>query len=1088
MKRIFLFIASFFILILVSSQSRFPFVENKGQWKEDFLFRTDIPGGAMFLEEGGIMYHFVDWSEWHHMHGVNNPQGIDPIIKGHAVKVEFVDANLPEKILQEDKQSNYHNYYLGNDPTLWVSKLYPHGTIIMKNIWDGIDIKYYNAGGRLKYDLIVAPGTDFQQIKLRYTGADKLFLDGGALKILTSLGEITEDKPFAYQMVNGEKVGIVCEYILNNNVVSFHLDKIIDPSLPIYIDPTLIFATYSGSTADNFGMTATYDLQGNLYAGGTAYGPGYPVTVGAYQTTAIAGLSISGITDVAITKFSPDGVNQIYSTYLGGGTTNSGAETVNSMIVNMNDELCVFGVTSSSNFPHTPGAYDSTFAGGPAVNMSSNTGVNFAAGTDLYVTRFTNDGSGLLGSTFIGGSATDGLNYNDDLGYYDLCVNYGDQFRGEIYVDSINNIYVTSSTRSSDFPTVNPYQSTLSGTQDAVIFKLSSDCSSLLFSTYLGGASKDAGYGIKVVKNNQVYITGGTNSADFPTDTSAYQPAYGGGSADAFIVKLSTGGDSLLASTLLGTIGYDQSYFIEVDVDEDVYVYGQTLSPATFPTLNTTYVNNNSCQFISKFSPLLDSIIYSTKFGNDNGNINISPTAFLVDFCENIYISGWGANILLPTPLTGMPVTADAMQPSSGDGYNFYLAVFEMEMTSMYYGSYFGGGVSHEHVDGGTSRFDKNGVVYQAVCAGCGSNDDFPTTPGVWSNTNNSSNCNNGLFKFQFNFAGVLANFLAPDTVCSNYSIDFTNSSSGNINYYHWDFGDGNTSLLPNPTHIYTAPGTYTIQLIVEDTSLSTCISIDTAYKQITIINGDTTFTLPTITICQGDGVQIGLPNDPSLTYLWSPSASLNDPAVSNPMATPSISTLYTLNIDDGLCVDTIFRQVLVDLPPVANFDFVTYVSCNGVSLVFNDLSINADSVFFVINGVLVPYGVDSIQVAWSSAYTITMLAVNGECMDTMSLSYTSGNFGDLFQIEMPNVFTPFVTNGLNDTFCPIGLNGEYCYKLHIFNRWGTEIWESEYEEPCWDGLHKDTDARAVDGVYFYVIEFQGGDQAGFLHLISHIE
>jgi gliding motility-associated-like protein len=156
------------------------------------------------------------------------------------------------------------------------------------------------------------------------------------------------------------------------------------------------------------------------------------------------------------------------------------------------------------------------------------------------------------------------------------------------------------------------------------------------------------------------------------------------------------------------------------------------------------------------------------------------------------------------------------------------------------------------------------------------------------------------------------------------------------------------------------------------------------------------------------------------------------------------------------------------------------------VSLALNNLSTNADSVRFFLNGVPLPVGADSAVLDWSSSYTITLWAYNGVCVDSMSLMFNSGNFGDLFDLDMPNVFTPFNTLGMNDHFCPIGLNGEYCYKLHVFNRWGTEIWESEYEEPCWDGLHKDTDNKAVDGIYYFVVEFQGGDQASFFHLISH--
>ncbi len=1087
MKRTITLFFSFLFLCNLWSQSRFSFIENKGQWDGDFLYKADIPSGAMFLEKGGITYHFVDWHEIYDMHGTPLIPDHDAVIKGHSVKVNFVNSSAPSSVISSQPQSYYTNFYRGNDSRRWVRKLYPVAQVLCKNIWPGIDIQYYSAGGKMKYDFIVHPGADYKNIQLNYQGADKISLKDGGVVITTSLGEITEEKPFAYQNIDGDKVSIACVYKLSGNQVSFAMTDLADPSLPVIIDPTLIFATYSGSTADNFGMTATFNDAGNLYGGGTAFGVGYPVTAGAYQTTAIAGFNVAGITDVVITKYSPDGVSQVYSTYLGGGTTNSGTETIHSMIVDNYDNLCVYGVTSSNNFPVTTGAYDTTFNGGSFMSFPQN-GSTFDIGTDIYVTKFNNAGTALIGSTFIGGSANDGVNFNTNTALYDsLMFNYGDQFRGEIYVDSLDNIYVATSTYSPDFPTLNAYQPAIAGNQDAVVFKFNPTLDTLIFSTFLGGTGKDAAYAIKVDEFNNMFVTGGTSSNNFPTTAGVYQPAYAGGKTDAYLVKISAGGNILMHSTLMGTNGYDQSFCVELDPYRDVYLYGQTSNSGAFPVVNAGYANANSGQFICKFDSTLSTLLFSSKFGNDNFGINISPTAFLVDKCGNIYISGWGANILQSTPLNGMPVTANALQGTNGDGFNFYLAAFSTNFGSLLYGSYFGGNLSHEHVDGGTSRFSRQGVVYQSVCAGCQNNDDFPTTPGVWSTTNNSSNCNNGLFKFQYELPTVVADFNIPDTLCSTYDITFNNTTVGG-NYFHWDFGDGDTSLLHDPVHTYPGPGTYVIELIVIDTTFITCVSQDTMYKTLVIVDDDTAYALPTLTICQGDFVQIGLPNNPSASYQWSPSTALNFDTISDPTANPSSSILYTLLLDDGTCIDTITRQVNVDLPVNADFNYTSYVSCNGVSLALNDLSIGADSTQFFLNFLPLPAGSDSVVLDWSSSYIITLWAYNGACIDSMSLPFNSGNFGDLFDLDMPNVFTPFNTAGLNDQFCPIGLNGEYCYKLHVFNRWGTEIWESEYEEPCWDGLHKDTDNPAVDGVYYFVVEFQGGDQASFFHLISHIE
>lgn len=1085
MKRAISIISSLFILSGLSAQSRFSFVENKGQWDGDFRYKADIPGGVMFLENNGITYHMVDWSEWHDMHGKPLTLDHDPILKGHAVKVKFVNSNQPTAIKASEPQSYYNNYYRGNNPQNWVHKLYPVGNVLLQNIWPGIDIQYYTAGGKLKYDFIIKAGADHSNISLNYSGADDMYLKDGGLMIKTSLGEITEEKPYAYQLINGEKVEIGCAFKLAGSTVSFDLGNIVDKNLPVIIDPTIIFATYSGSTADNFGMTATYGAGGELYAGGTAFGPGYPTTAGAYQTTATAGFGVGGITDVVVTKYSADGSSLIYATYLGGGNATDGTETVHSMIEDSQGNLCLYGVTSSANFPVTGSAYDPVFGGGSFITFPQN-GSTFNSGTDIYVTKFNSTGTALIGSTFIGGSANDGANYNITTTLYDsLMYNYGDQFRGEIYVDSLDNVYVTSCTQSSDFPVVNAFQPTFAGRQDAVVFKLNQNLSSLIFSTYVGGTGTDAGYGLKLDDKLNIYFTGGTNSSDFPTSPAAYDPVYNGGKADAFIASLSADGDSLYNATYIGTDAYDQSYFIEIDPYNDLYIYGQTANPAGFPVINAIYANANSGQFILNIDSALTNVIYASKFGNDNGGINISPTALRVDVCGNIYVSGWGANILQPTPLNGMPVTPDAFQSSNGDGFNFYIAVFKTYFDGIFFGSYFGGSSSQEHVDGGTSRFSDDGYIYQSVCAGCGSNDDFPTTPGAYSNTNNSSNCNNGLFKMQFPLPAVSASITAPPSVCKDRLINFTSGATG-ANYIRWYFGDGDTSSLQNPSHQYSNEGTYNVVLVVIDTSFVTCVSFDTAFYTVTVIDGDTSYSLPNVVICSGVQEQIGFAPDSTHTYAWTPSSSLTNSTLSNPFAFPTVNTVYTLYDSDSVCTDTITQAVLVDLPPNADFNFTSYISCSGVSLVLNNLTTNADSIRFFMNGLAL--FTDSITLDWSSSYVITLWAYNGECLDSTSQAFNSGNFGDLFQITMPNVFTPFASAGLNDQFCPIGLNGEYCYKLHVFNRWGTEIWESEYQEPCWDGLHKDTDAKAVDGVYYYVIEFQGGDQASFFHLISHLD
>src|SRR6185436_360501 len=178
--------------------------------------------------------------------------------------------------------------------------------------------------------------------------------ENGSLKIETPLTTIVESKPYAYQEINGTRVTVPCHFVVNDKEVTFSLPSTYRSDLPLVIDPTLIFCSYSGSLADNFGMTATYDNQGNFYAGGTAFAQGYPITSSAFDTT-YNGIVQPSRTDVVITKYNSTGTNLIYSTYLGGAVS---TEIISSIIVNSSNQLMILGTTGSSDFPVTSNAFD----------------------------------------------------------------------------------------------------------------------------------------------------------------------------------------------------------------------------------------------------------------------------------------------------------------------------------------------------------------------------------------------------------------------------------------------------------------------------------------------------------------------------------------------------------------------------------------------------------------------------------------------------------------------------------------------------------------------------------------------------------
>jgi hypothetical protein len=308
-----------------------------------------------------------------------------------------------------------------------------------------------------------------------------------------------------------------------------------------------------------------------------------------------------------------------------------------------------------------------------------------------------------------------------------------------------------------------------------------------VWASFLGGNGVDAAYSVVLDQNENLYVAGGTQSTDFPTTSGVLHPTPIG-DIDAFVTHISSDGQTILQSSYYGSANYDQAYFVELNRYDDVYLFGQTLASDSTLVHNAQYSTPGSGQFISVLSSSLDNVIRSTVFGTGNG-VNISPTAFLVDVCNKIYISGWGGATNQPSLghggwTTGMDVTPNAFQ-STTDGSDFYLAVFEDDLSDIHYGTFIGGQQSHEHVDGGTSRFSRQGKIYEAVCAGCyygaGSPpgySDFPTSANAWSNTNNY-HCNLAVFKFDFMLPITVADFQAPLHVCLPYSIDFVNLSTG---------------------------------------------------------------------------------------------------------------------------------------------------------------------------------------------------------------------------------------------------------------------------------------------------------------------
>ncbi|GAB3636592.1 hypothetical protein GCM10027422_21820 [Hymenobacter arcticus] len=773
------------------------FVANKGQWPAAVRYAAAVPGGHLCLEPGGLRYSLLQPIEHPHMgpgHGaakpatartaaVAPPSGAAPI-KGHLLRVRFVGADTTTALQPSQATGETRNYLHGNDPAHWASAVPGYRQVRYDAPWPGVAARFYeNATQHLEYDFEVAAGADARRVQLRYEGATSLTLSAdGQLHVGTSVGELTELMPHAYQLdpATGQRQPVACRYRLRPapaNLVSFELGAY-DHARPLVIDPTVVFSTYSGARGNNWGFTAAYDAAGNMYSGGIVLDdlyalPSFPTTVGAYQTT------FAAVIDMALIKYNPaanGAAARVWATYLGGNR----ADFPSSLVVNAQGELLVLGSTSSTDYPTTAGAVQSRFQGGSTVDPFGDDGpgvYRVSNGTDIVVTRLSASGGGLAASTYLGGTANDGIAaYVTSSAARQLPQNYGDALRGDILTDAQGNVYIASVTGSGNFPTTagsfaSRYQG---GTCDAVVCKLTPGLNSLVWSGFLGGSGADAAYSIQLDASGNAYVAGGTLSPSFPGTASGYQPR-AQGNVDGYVARIAADGSAVQRATYLGTNAYDQAFFVQLGADAGVYVLGQTLG--TWPVSAGAYRNAGSRQFIQKLSPDLDKTLISTVIGSGRSTIDISPTAFLVDQCDRVYVCGWGGEInqgvynysgfsTANGYTHGMPTTANAVRPAPdtpGAGSDFYLAQFAPGLTALTYGTFFGDPTPNsegDHVDGGTSRFDPRGVVYAAACS-CRNRTGFPVPPGAFSYSTvngsvstpaqgSSPLCNNAAFKLNF--------------------------------------------------------------------------------------------------------------------------------------------------------------------------------------------------------------------------------------------------------------------------------------------------------------------------------------------------
>ena len=577
------------------------------------------------------------------------------------VRMKVLDGNPDAQVAGERLLPGKSNYFVGKDAAKWVTNVAQFAKVRYRDMYPGVDLVYYGQQGELEYDFVVRPGVDPAVIRLDIEGASQLTIEHGDLQWNTSAGEVRFRRPSIYQEVNGARREIGGGYLLkSSHEVGFEIASY-DLSRPLVIDPVLAYGTFLQGALG--GWSVAVDALGNAFVTGL--------------TNAVNGSTLHRI--AYVTKVNADGTAVLYSTYLGGTVD----EWLPSVALDAGGNAYVAGSTQSPDFP--------------TVNPIQPTN---HGSYDAFLTKINNQGNGLVYSTFLGGSS-------------------GDQVGG-VAVDSTGHAYVTGSTSSADFPTAKALQPLLNGETDGFLAKVNAAGSALVYSTFLGGSNEDSANGIVADATGNAYVTGSTNSTDFPM-LHALQ-ATNHGDSDAFVAKINAGGTGLIYSTYLGGSSTDIGGAIALDPLRNVYVTGNTFS-TDFPMANAAQATNGGVWdiYVAKINTAGTKLVYSTYLGgsyNDSANpaAGLMTRNIAVDSTGNAYVTGTtgSSNFPLVNPL-------QASEAGMDDAFVAKLA----PAGSLVYSTYLGG-VAEDYgagiaVDSVGSAF-VTGLTYSLK---------FPTTPAA---------------------------------------------------------------------------------------------------------------------------------------------------------------------------------------------------------------------------------------------------------------------------------------------------------------------------------------------------------------------
>jgi len=634
-----------------------PFVPNKGQLANEVTYTANLFSGTFFVTEKDLVYSLAQSDE---------KGGAKTGARASVFREIFLDERGRPILFSpqaEGKTDTYVSYFKGNDPGRWKSKLPTCNSLSLGEVYPGIEVKLRANGENVEKLFYLRPGSDPEKIKIRVEGATSLEISSeGRLILGNEIGETGMNEPVSYQDIGGDKKYIEVAYqSRGEGLYGFRILGEYNRDFPLIIDPALdalLASTFLGGSSRDSGHSAAVDNSGNIYVIGSTNSFNFPTTSGVYDASA------NGSEDVFVSKLNSSLTTLLASTFIGG----SGDDSSDSIALDNSGNVYIAGSTSSSDFPATAGAYDpsqngledafvsklnssltalqaSTLLGGNGNDsgnsivadnsgniyiMGSTSSSDFPATSgaydpsqngleDAFLSKLNGSLSTLLASTFLGGS-------NDDSG-------------NSIGIDNSGNVYVTGSTKSSNYPTTSgAYDRTYNSNDDVFVSKLNVSLGTLLASTFLGGSSNDSGNSVAIDDSGSVYVTGSTSSSSFPKTSGALDTSYNG-AGDVFVSKLSAGLSSLSGSTFFGGSKADSGNSIVIDGLGNICLTGAT-SSANFPTTPgsfDTFHNGSEDVFVSKVDGSLGFLLASTFLGwsyADSGN------SIVIGSSGNVYVIG----------------------------------------------------------------------------------------------------------------------------------------------------------------------------------------------------------------------------------------------------------------------------------------------------------------------------------------------------------------------------------------------------------------------------------------------------------------